>query len=401
MAEAGELIVLWGNTPWDGHRLGAQFLAEALAEHHRVLYVDPPRSLTRVVQAGAGSAVDDLRRPRLQPVTPMLTQLRTFGPPGLRRPGVRSVNSLTLSRTVRRATARLGGPVRAVISGYLDVSPFGYCGERHRVFRVSDDFTVGAELGIPVAYTTRAQVRMAADADAVVCVSPPLVDTWRQRGYEPILVPNGCSVDVLRKARDRPRPAAIRLPDPIVGYVGQLATRIDFDLVQAVADRGHSVLLVGGVRNDLDRSRLTNLLDRSNVQWIGEVPYEEVPSLLGSMAVGLVPYTDSDFNRASFPLKILEYLGAGLATVATDLPAVRWLGSDLVRVARSPDSFAEAVEVSLRVADDPVERAARYELAAMHSWEKRADDYLALFDRLDAERCSSASSTGGSQSASS
>jgi len=216
-----------------------------------------------------------------------------------------------------------------------------------------------------------------------VCVSPTLADKWRALGYDPVLVPNGCDVERLRPAGELERPADITLPPPIVGYMGQLATRIDFDLLHGVADRGHSVLLVGGARPDLDPRLTRGLLDRPNVQWIGERPYAHVPSYLGAMAVGVLPYADSAFNRASFPLKLLEYLGAGLPAVATDLPSVRWLGTDLVRVGTDRVSFVAAVETALRARDDEGERHRRFMFAAGHSWGSRAAAYLAILARLE------------------
>jgi teichuronic acid biosynthesis glycosyltransferase TuaH len=174
---------------------------------------------------------------------------------------------------------------------------------------------------------------------------------------------------------------------------GRLSRRVDLGLLEAVADAGHPLLLVGGLRPDLDRARLQRLLGSSNVQWLGERPYEEIPALLGAMDVGLLPYRDTPFNRRSFPLKLLEYLGAGVAPVATDLPAVRWLGTDLVRVATDPSSFASAVADALATAGDPDERARRTAFAGRHDWSRRAADYVALLDRLEGSDSPTAGAT--------
>lgn len=369
-----ELLVLWGNSPWDGHRLGAQFLAEQLAQSHHVLYVDPPVSAARAV-AGGGAAGPGRRLGAVDEVGDGLRRCRTVGLPGLRRPGVRQANGRLVRAVVGREVRKLGLPVRAVISGYLDVAPFGFCGERLTVCRISDDFSAGRELRIPVERMARAQHAMADAADAVVVVSPVLADRWS--AYAPVVIPNGADVDRLHDVTA----AATGLPEPVVGYSGQLSARIDLALLEEVARRGHSLLLVGGRRPDLDPSALDALLGLPNVAWTGEVPYTEVPSYLGAMTVGLLPYTSSDFNRASFPLKLLEYLAAGLAPVSTDLPAVRWLGSDLIRVADDPAAFADAVEAALEAA--PEERDRGRHLAEEHSWAARAADYESLLDRLD------------------
>ncbi len=394
-ARRDDLVVIWGNTPWDGHRLGAQFLAEALTAHHRVLFVEPPTSILRLGRPGTPrwrahvrGAPDEVR--------PGLWRLRTAGPPGIRRRLVLPLTALIVRRRLRRAVRRLGGPVRAVISGYLDADPFGCCGERWRICRISDDFTTGAELGVRVGRMARAQESVARRADAVVCVSEPLVQAWRARGYDPVLVPNGSDVDRLRTAPGAARPPAVRLAGPLVGYCGQLSQRVDLDLLEAVADAGHPLLLVGGLRPDLDRTRLRRLLGSPHVQWIGERPYEEIPALLGAMDVGLLPYRDTPFNRRSFPLKLLEYLGAGVAPVATDLPAVRWLDTDLVRVATDPAAFVAEVDGALAAAGDPDERERRTAFAARHDWSRRAADYVALLDRLEASASTPAGATQSS-----
>jgi glycosyltransferase involved in cell wall biosynthesis len=296
---------------------------------------------------------------------------------------MRAVTQRWMAAAVRRSVSSLGGSVRAVISGYLFCHPFGYCGERSRIFRVSDDFSVGSELGIPVGFMTKAQQRLASSADAVVCVSPVLVDTWRAQGYDAWLVPNGCDVDRLRHARDLARPADVTLPEPIVGYTGLLAHRIDIDLLRAVAERGHSLLLVGGIRPDLDPKSISDVLDRPNVRWLGHRPYAEIPKYLGAMTVGIVPYTTSAFNRASFPLKLLEYLAAGLPVVSTDLPAVRWLDTDVVQIATGADDFVAAVDASVATSADEAQRTRRLAFAATHSWASRAADYMRILQRLE------------------
>lgn len=376
------LIVIWGSTAWEGHHLGSHSLAEALSAHHPVLYVDPPTSPVTLLRDGRAPAL--ARSPRLHLIKPGLARLSPLRPPGVTRLGWHGALRPWLARPLRRAVAALGADVRAVLSGRVVFDPFGLCGERLRIFRVSDDFSAAADLvGVTAERLDRAERRLAEQADLIVCVSPTLVEKWRGQGFEPVLIANGCDAERLGAARAMPQPADIVLSPPIVGVSGQLSSRIDLRMVEAIAERGHSVLLVGRRRDDLPESALAPLLRRSNVQWVGAQRYEDVPAYLGAMDVGLVPYTDTSFNRASFPLKTLEYLAAGMPVVSTDLPAVRWLETDLVRVERDPSAFADAVEAVIGEADDPILAARRRELAAGHSWTRRAADYLAAMAALE------------------
>lgn len=379
--EWNDLIVVWGSAAWDATRLGSQSLAEALSADHPVLYVDPPASLARLAREGR---VGDIRGPRLQLLAPGLARLTPLGPPGTSRIGPYfGVARTWMGPAIRRAVATLGGSVRAVLTGYVVYDPFGLCGERYRVFRASDDFAAGADLiGVGAERLQRLELDLARRADLVVCVSPPLVDKWRALGFDPVLVPNGCDTEHFATARVAEAPADIVLPRPIVGISGQVSKRIDLRLLDEIAERGRSLLIVGRLRPDLPEASIAALLDRPNVQWVGFRPYLDLPAYLGAMDVGLVPYTASGFNRSSFPLKILEYLAAGLPVVSTDLPSVRWLDTDLVRIAEEPAAFADAVDDALAEAGDADAAARRMAFAAGHSWRSRAADYDAALAAL-------------------
>ena len=103
------------------------------------------------------------------------------------------------------------------------------------------------------------------------------------------------------------------------------------DIVEAIADAGFSLLIVGPQDPQWEPGRLRALAARRRVHCVGRVPEQEAPAYIAAADVGITPYLDSPFNRASFPLKTLDYLSAGRPAVSTDLPAARWLLDDLVR----------------------------------------------------------------------
>jgi teichuronic acid biosynthesis glycosyltransferase TuaH len=191
-------------------------------------------------------------------------------------------------------------------------------------------------------------------------------------------VPNGVDYELFAAATGAGRPDDVALAPPVVTFAGNLSKRVDPSLLDAVAERSRSVLLIGPQQTTFDARTIEGLLARPNVQWLPGRPYETLPAYFGASAVGVVPYTDTAFNRASFPLKVLEYLAAGLPVVSTDLPAVRWLGTDLVRVANDPEAFADAVDAAVAEADDPVRRRARQDLARAHDWRERVATLAAV-----------------------
>jgi teichuronic acid biosynthesis glycosyltransferase TuaH len=169
-------------------------------------------------------------------------------------------------------------------------------------------------------------------------------------------------------------PGDVTLPPPIAGYIGHISDRMDLSLIEAVADSGMSLLLVGPRQGTFgEDERLSHLLARHNVQWVGSRSFDELPSYLRIMDVGLLPYTDSTFNRASFPLKTLEYLAAGRPVVATNLPAIEWLDTDLVTTARGPAAFARRTAEEAITSRSPELVDRRRAFAESHSWTRRVD----------------------------
>jgi teichuronic acid biosynthesis glycosyltransferase TuaH len=120
------------------------------------------------------------------------------------------------------------------------------------------------------------------------------------------------------------------------------------------------------------------LLARPNVQWVGPKAFEELPSYMRMIDVGLTPYRQSDFNLASFPLKTLEYLAAGRPVVASDLPAHRWLDTPHVSIARTPEEFARQTHALLASPRRAEEATARRAVAADHTWSARASEIAGL-----------------------
>lgn len=367
-----ELVVVVAGTWWDG-MMSERHVAAELSRYLPVLWVDSPVSwlsplLNRSVARG-------LRGRRLRRVAPSVVRLTPVTVPGFTRPVLRELALRQTRFAVRRAVRRLGrGRVRATVVACLD-DMLGVVPAERTLLYGTDDWVAGAALmGLDVSWVAKATHRQLTTADAVVAVSPVLRDTWRPVRDDVLVIPNGCDTERFA-GTDRARlPGDVHLPGPIAGFVGHLSDRIELAHLEAVAERGVSLLLVGARQPTFQLSRMQALLSRPNVQWVGHKPFEELPSYLRVMDVGLTPYADTEFNRASFPLKTLEYLAAGRGVVATDLPATRWLGTELVAVADSPARFADEVVAQLQVARQADLVARRVAFAQEHSWRRRGEE---------------------------
>lgn len=371
------LVVVCAANRYDGIKLHDQHIAEHLARLVPVLYVDPP--VSRLGSMRNREAARSLDGPRLRLQAPGLARLIPVVQPGPSRPGMATVTAAVTARYIREATSRLGGHVRAVISAWPLYPIFGRCDEKTRVYWAQDDFVGGASMqGHNAKRLDASERRVAAAADLIIAANPVVADTWRDRGHDPVIIPYGADVFAYSGVDQAPVPPDVDLPSPIVGFVGQINERMDLRLLEAVADRGRSLLLVGPIDRRFEPQRFDALRRRDNVCWVGQKPFKALPGYLRMIDVGIVPYGDSRFNRGSFPLKTLEYLAAGRAVVATDLPAIRWLATDLVTVATTPALFADQVDRLLGEPRTHALMARRQAFAAQHSWARRAADICAV-----------------------
>jgi teichuronic acid biosynthesis glycosyltransferase TuaH len=362
------LVVLFSGVTWDGVRGSERQLTEALTAHADVLWVDPPVSpVTPQRYRGIGSTRRSWR-PSLRAAAPGVTRLTPIALPGLTRPGIRATTWPLVRAQVRRVLPRK--PHAVVACSFDDV--LGRWDALNVVYG-TDDWVSGAALMNQDAARLRAGEKAAlARADVVLAVTPELAARWRELGADPVVVPNGCDTAAYRGIGSvAPAPLPDGFPGEVAGVVGQLTDRIDIRYLEAVADTGIGLLLVGPRDPGWEPERFPALLARPHVHHAGAVPFTELPKWLRRMDVGLTPYADTAFNRASFPLKTLEYLAAGRAVVGSALPATARLAqesADVVAVA-DPAEFARAVLTAVRAPQD-AERRQRY--AEQHSWQARA-----------------------------
>jgi teichuronic acid biosynthesis glycosyltransferase TuaH len=373
------LIVLCAANNYDGVKLADHHLAERLAQRAPVLYVDPP--LSRLTPRNDARVAPSLVGPRLRRVPAGFWRLTPVVAPFPMRTGMRAITQLLVRRALSRAVKAIGSDVRALITAWPQIDVFGASGERLRVWWAQDDLAAGARLiGVRAGRVAAGERSRAAASQLVVAANPDLAERWQGAGHDVELIPYGADPDSFA---DIAQPAdGVDLTPPVAGLVGHLNDRVDPGLLEAVADRGISLLLVGPAAESAS-GWLASLTARPNVTWVGAQPFTALPGYLAHMDVGLVPYVDTPFNRASFPLKTLEYLAAGLPVVTTDLPAARWLnaGVGLLTIANGAGPFAEAAAASAAEASTAALKEARRHFARKHSYERRAIDLLAAIDR--------------------
>jgi glycosyltransferase involved in cell wall biosynthesis len=203
-----------------------------------------------------------------------------------------------------------------------------------------------------------------------------LVFTGGQRLWEakrlqhPYAYPFPSSVDVQHFAQARQPQADPEdqqpIPAPRLGFYGVLDERFDTSLVSELARRRPewTIVLLGPVV----KVSQDELPQESNVHYLGQKGYQELPAYLSHWDVALLPFARNESTEFISPTKTPEYLAAGVPVVSTAIhDVVRPYGEQkLLRVAGDAAGFEAAIQASLDERGGEVQRGRQ----------QRADAYL-------------------------
>jgi glycosyltransferase involved in cell wall biosynthesis len=356
---------------WGGDPLSKTHLMRLLARDNRILWINSIGYRAPTASKRDFGRVLDKLRAAQRPIEEVEENLFVMSPlaiPAYGVPLVQRANRALLGAQVRRAMSELGfsrvvnwvfNPTAAVVAGTL--------GEDMVVYYCVDDFTAFSGVPAELAALERSLLER---ADLVVVSSEALLQNKSKASSRVKLVRHGVAFEHFQKAlaAEARVPAEIaRLPRPILGYFGLMATDwIDVDLLARVAERFSSGSLVLLGRVTMDLSRLTAL---PNVHLLGRKPFVTLPAYCKGFDVALNPFPLSDVTRSSNPLKVREYLAAGLPVVSTRIPEVERLRE--VRVADSAEEFCTAIEHAL---ETPGPNAARSECMRGEGWEAKLEE---------------------------
>ena len=257
--------------------------------------------------------------------------------------------------------------------GYLDSLP------SHRVlYDFVDDLEVFHFYDHDV--LRREHLALLKKAELVTVTAQSLFDEIEAQRPDAHYCPNGVDYDHFQISEEQklepPEDVLSILEEgkPIVGYYGALARWLDYDLLACVAEmrRDLNFLLIGP---DYDGSMLRSGLTRiSNIHWLRERPYVQIPRYLNVFDVATIPFEVSQITNAVSPLKLFEYMAGGKPVVTTAMAeSMRYPG---VLVSKDCGDFAHQLDLALTLKDDAgylktIDRTAR-----QNTWTLRAQQIL-------------------------
>ncbi|MDF7799404.1 glycosyltransferase [Pontiellaceae bacterium B1224] len=171
------------------------------------------------------------------------------------------------------------------------------------------------------------------------------------------------------------------LPRPIVGVVGGINDRLDFELLKACSEIQPlgTLLLVGPLPDPLPNA-LAKLLENPKCIAVGAQPHDRIHEWFKCLDIGIIPYAMSVFNRYCSPMRLFDHLATGLPLVCTDACDQVHAFHKNLNVCSTPQEFLEMIDKILR------SNRAKVQPLNGIGWDSRALSFCKLVDCLSATR---------------
>lgn len=295
---------------------------------------------------------------------------------------ITKINNFLVTLQTKRLISKLGfnrpllwfySPFGKYLIGKLDESLVVYdCMDEHVEFRFADS------------RLTRYESELLDSSDLVFTGGRSLHNRKKEFNPNTHLFPSSVDNEHFRLALspDTAIPEFVRsLKKPVIGYIGAVDERIDYDLLAELADRmpDYSFAVIGPIV----KVKKSELPKRANIHYLGKAEYSLLPGCLKGFDIGLIPFKQNNLTKMLSPTKTLEYFAAGLPVASTPIPDMEADFGDLVQFGKNVSEMEIAIQKAFEADRQKLQNA-----AAKQSW----DDTVASMQKLIGEALEKAGS---------
>lgn len=393
-------LIIFSLSRWDALYSSPSFsLAKEFARKNRVFYIDHPFSLKDVLSRFRSRSIQRRKealflrkniytKPEHLPenltiVTPGVTLPINFLPEGGPYDWLSRWNDEIIFKTIRRIIRDFGVERFVFLNAFdpyfcrdfpPDIQPL------KKVYQSMDDLT-------QVPYTAKHGTRLEADIirkfDLTLTTSQELRRLKLKHSPHVYLHPNAADFNSFRRALTArlPRPPELAGTEgrKIIGYTGNIESRIDYELMKALIEHHADkwVVMVGPVTTP--EHKTIGLTEYSNVIMTGAKKIDELPAYLQFFDCALIPFKKNTLTRSIYPLKINEYLAAGRPVVATDFSEDIESFSDVIYIGRSHSDFLKLIDQAIEE-NDAARIEARTRVANANTWSARVTQFWEILE---------------------
>jgi glycosyltransferase involved in cell wall biosynthesis len=197
------------------------------------------------------------------------------------------------------------------------------------------------------------------------------------------VVPQGFDLDLFSK-KVKPLSILKNNKKPIIGYVGGINYRLDYDLLIELAKKNKEWQFVfwGPIQNQ-DNDQLINIKEKQKDLFSLKNVYtnkslkEMIPAVIKNFDVCIIPYNNKfDFNLHSYPMKIFEYFYLKKPVISSEINELKNFSKDLVSTAKYYQDWKIKITNKLNIEETNKVKKTKRDLSIKNSWKDKIEYIL-------------------------
>lgn len=188
------------------------------------------------------------------------------------------------------------------------------------------------------------------------------------------LVPNGCDtqIPIIEPKNSHVFKEFCDYPGKTIGYIGNLESKIDIELIQKLATtfQDCQIVLIGSTHAN---PKVLDLKRYQNVRMPGVIPYREVGAWVSRFNVGIVPHLKTELTNNMNPLKVFVYLALDIPVVSTKVSNIDQ-NCEMIKIASSHEEFLAKIQETLIQPKPCLQNSKNY--VQENNWEVRFSKHI-------------------------
>jgi glycosyltransferase involved in cell wall biosynthesis len=233
--------------------------------------------------------------------------------------------------------------------------------------------------------------RLVQEADVTLCTAAFMKSEFARRNPNRAgrihHLPNGTRESFLAAAPlslPDPLPADVaHIARPVLGYLGSIDGRIDWEVVEAVLKRfpQASLLFVGAAppAGTRDGARIQRLRGYPNLHFVGFRSQDCIMQYIRAFDICLVPEPNQPISVGGCPQKLWNYLASSRPIVSTRIPE-QAMWEPAVSIADDGEQFCDHIARLLACGGNDGLASRRLEIARAHTWPRLAERLWGFMD---------------------